>query len=148
MNATNVEALERSIQKTNEWLRDEMHELGTVDRDEAYVALRQSLHALRDRLTVEETAHLGAQLPTVVRGIFYDGWRPAGKPERMRTQERFLEHVRQGVRDPEFDAEAAAKATFRLLSSRVTAGEIEDVRHMLPEDIRGLWPGDGGAQQR
>jgi len=30
--------------------------------------MRATLHALRDRLTVEEVAQLGAQLPMLVRG--------------------------------------------------------------------------------
>lgn len=32
-----------------------------------------SLHALQDRLTVQEGADLAAQLPLLVKGIFYDG---------------------------------------------------------------------------
>ncbi|HEY5940705.1 MAG TPA: non-homologous end-joining DNA ligase [Gemmatimonadales bacterium] len=33
---------------------------------------------LRDRLTVEETAHPGAQLPMLIRGSYYAGWEPSG----------------------------------------------------------------------
>ena len=47
------------------------------DRRSAYRALRSVLHVLRDRLTPEQAVHLGAQLPLLVRGIFYDGWRIA-----------------------------------------------------------------------
>jgi uncharacterized protein (DUF2267 family) len=45
-------------------------------RNQSYAALGAVLHALRDRLTVEETAQLGAQLPMLVRGIFYAEWDP------------------------------------------------------------------------
>lgn len=46
-----------------------MEELDWQDRHAAYLALRATLHALRDRLTVEEVAELGAQLPMLIRGF-------------------------------------------------------------------------------
>jgi uncharacterized protein (DUF2267 family) len=33
------------------------------------------LHALRDRLPPEIAVHLSAQLPMLVRGIYYEGWK-------------------------------------------------------------------------
>ena len=47
--------------------------LGTDDRQDAYRAVRGVLHTLRDRLPVEESAQLAAQLPTLLRGVFYEG---------------------------------------------------------------------------
>src|SRR3546814_6955305 len=67
--------------------------------DLAYHALRSVLHALRDRLTLEEAAHLGAQLPMLVRGIYYDSWHPAGMPRRERSEGEFLAHVEKGLRN-------------------------------------------------
>ena len=34
----------------------------------------------------------------------------------------------------------ATSAVFELLSEKITAGEIRQVRHALPADIRALWP--------
>ncbi len=137
---TGIEAFERSVQVTNVWLKDLMGRLETVDRHLAYLALRTTLHALRDRLTVDEAAHLGAQLPMLVRGIYYEDWRPAGKPLRERTGEAFLAHVRAEARDPNFDPEPAVRAVFGLLAERVSKGEIEDVKSILPRPIRAFWP--------
>jgi uncharacterized protein (DUF2267 family) len=67
-----------------------MEVLGWPNRHKAYLALRATLHALRDRLTVEEVAQLGAQLPTLIRGFYYEGWDPTGKPLRVRHKEQFL----------------------------------------------------------
>ena len=57
-----------------------MEQLGTGDRKLAYNVLKATLHALRDRIGPENAIHLGAQLPILVRGIYYDGWQFAQTP--------------------------------------------------------------------
>jgi uncharacterized protein (DUF2267 family) len=138
--STGIEAFERTLQLTNRWLKDLMTRLGTEDRNLAYLALRTTLHALRDRLTVDEAVDLGAQLPMLVRGFYYEGWRPAGTPVKGHSKEAFLEHIRAESHALDFDPEPAARAVFGLLAERITAGEIEDVKGMLPQPIRELWP--------
>ena len=63
MASSGLAVFDTTLQKTNAWLKEVMDELGSSDRHQAYLALRAVLHALRDRLTVEEVAQLGAQLP-------------------------------------------------------------------------------------
>ncbi len=141
MSFTGLDVFDRTIQLTNIWLKELMEKLGTDDRHRAYLALRSVLHALRDRLTVEEAADLAAQLPMLIRGIYYEGYHPADKPLKERHREEFLAHIREQFRkDPEVDAEAIVRAVFALLDEKITRGEIEDVRHALPRHIRELWP--------
>jgi uncharacterized protein (DUF2267 family) len=71
MSATGLEVFDTTVQKTMVWLKEIMEELHWEDRHRAYLALRGCLHQVRDRLQVEEVAHLGAQLPMLVRGIYY-----------------------------------------------------------------------------
>jgi uncharacterized protein (DUF2267 family) len=132
---TEVEGLNRTFEKTHEWLL-ELAKLGRFGSEqEAYTNLR-------DRLSVDEAAHLAAQLPTLVRGVYYEGWRPSDSPTRERTREEFLAAVLRRFRaTPDgFDPEHAARSVFRLLERRVSAGEIEDVRNMLPKEVQELWP--------
>jgi len=141
MSATGLEAFDTTIHKTNSWLNDLMLALDWSDRHKAYLALRATLHALRDRLTVEEVAHLGAQLPMLIRGFYYEGWDPTGKPVRERRVEAFLIWIAQQFPDDPFiDPEPIARAVFRTLARRVSEGEIEDVKPVLPAGIRALWP--------
>src|SRR5215831_4644448 len=139
MSTTGLEVFDRTVQKTNSWLQDLMFALAWTDRHRAYAALRATLHALRDRLSVEEVAQLGAQLPMLIRGFYYESWDPAGKPLKIRHREEFLDRVTSElayVNDK--SPEEIVRAVFTLLVQRISAGEIEDVKHVLPEDIRDL----------
>jgi uncharacterized protein (DUF2267 family) len=141
MSMTGLEVFDTTVHKTNSWLKDVMQEIHRDDRRKAYDALRATLHALRDRLTVEEVAQLGAQLPILIRGFYYEGWDPTRKPVKLRDREEFLGRVAEEFRtDDTLNPELIARAVFKVLSNRVTAGEIEDVKHVLPKEIRSLWP--------
>lgn len=135
--------LDKAVQKTVLWIHDAERELGWHDDRRTYLALRAVLHALRDRLTTEEAVQLGAQLPTLVRGFYYEGWIPRKKPLRDETKYGFLSHVHKsfGKRWKEdIDSVHVSRAIFRLLNNKVSEGEIDDVRSSLPKEIRELWP--------
>jgi uncharacterized protein (DUF2267 family) len=146
MSTTNIEVFDTTVQKTNEWLRDISHELGDENRRHAYLALRGTLHAIRDFLPIEESAHFSAQLPLLVRGIYFEGWNPSKTPEVDRSLESFLSRTEHALEralwneDHCIDTEHAVRAVLRILSDRISAGEIDQVRHVLPEQIRELWP--------
>lgn len=141
MSMTGLEVFDTTVHKTNTWLKDVMVELGVSERRTAYDALRVVLHALRDRLTIEEVAELSAQLPMLIRGFYYEGWDPSRTPTRERHLEQFLSRIEeQFPRGGEFDSARVAQAVFAVLSRHVSEGEIADVEHVLPEEIRELWP--------
>jgi uncharacterized protein (DUF2267 family) len=146
MTPKSVEVLDTTVHKTYEWLRDIAIELGIDNRRHAYLALRGTLHAVRDFLPLDESAQFAAQLPMLVRGLYFEGWNPSATPERDRSLERFLgrvnaelQHAMWNEEDP-IGAEQAARAVLRVLSDRLSRGEMEQVRHVMPERIRALWP--------
>jgi uncharacterized protein (DUF2267 family) len=96
---------------------------------------------LRDRLSVDQAAALGAQLPMLVRGFYYEGWHPHGKPVKERHKEEFLAHIAVPFRDDEVvvDPEHVTQAVFQVLAKHVTSGEIKHVKIALPGEIRSLW---------
>ena len=141
MSLTGLEVFDTTVHRTNSWLKELTQLQGAESRHTAYLGLRATLHALRDRLTVEEVAHLGAQLPMLIRGLYYEGWDVTGKPLKLRHRDQFLDHIRQELRGPDpIDPEQTARAVFTLLSNRVSEGEIENVKQLLPVEIRELWP--------
>jgi uncharacterized protein (DUF2267 family) len=145
MSVTAIAPIESTIHITNTWLKELMEELGWEDRHQAYRALGSVLHALRDRLTVAEAADLGAQLPMLIRGLYYEGWNPNGKPDKKLKKEEFLARIGADFRGhAEIFPEGVAWAVFKLLQRHVSAGEIGDVKHVLPAQIRLLWP-EGGV---
>ncbi len=134
---SSADAIERSVHKTNEWLTELCAELGREDRDEAWRVLRGYLQVLRDRITVEEGAHLAAQLPHLLRGAFYDGFTPAATPHKLRDQREFLAALSQAAAlSGPTEASVVAEAATRVLRRHVTPGELDHVLRQLPEPIR------------
>ena len=130
----------KTEQKTALWIEAVADKMGTTDVERSYKVLRSVLHALRDRLPPDEAVHLGAQMPMLVRGFYYEGWDPSRKPERYRHRQEFLEHIAKDV--PTLDLaqrEHAASAVFSVLQENISSGETNQVRQALPAEIRDLW---------
>jgi uncharacterized protein (DUF2267 family) len=127
--------IDETVNQTNRWLNRLGERLGRGDQH-AYQALRAGLHTLRDRLPVDEAAALGAQLPHLVRGIYYENWRPADAPTALRTTEQYAEELgRRLVDDTDPDPETTARAVFWVLKSECEGGMMEKIRSALPEDV-------------
>lgn len=138
---SSVHAMDDALQTAGRWVGDLAGELGE-DREEAYRALRAVLHALRDRLPHDEAAQLAAQLPVLLRGVYYEGWRPARTPERYHDVDPFLERVQhEAGMSGETEASFAVGAVMAMLRRHVSKGEIADVLAVLPEPVRGLLAG-------
>jgi uncharacterized protein (DUF2267 family) len=143
MNTTEVTALDHTIQQTNTWLKGVEDELVLDTRQEAYRALRAVLHALRDRLPPEVAIKLGAQLPILVRGFYYENWHAAGTPTRERHLEDFANHVASELSDDfPTDALTTARGVFEILWEKLDPGEFEKMLHHLPASFRTLGRGD------
>jgi len=132
--------ISHAVQQIQEWLKELRDNGDLANENEAYSVLRAVLHQLRDRLTVEEAADLGAQLPLIVRGIYFEGWRPGHVPEKVRTKRKFLDGVLLKLLPHRNPPEPAVRDVFALLAHHCDPGEIANVIAQLPGELKDLWP--------
>ena len=115
MSRTGLDVFDKTLQTTNIWLDELMQQIGP-DRQVAWHVLGVVLRALRDRLPVELAAHLGSQLPILVRGIYYDQWRPSDQPQRLRTLDEFLDRIASELANTRpVNVRDATRAVFAVL---------------------------------
>lgn len=140
MSEKKLDVIDTTVQKTYEWMGDIREQLHVEDSQTAYHALTAVLHTLRDRLTTEEVAGLGAQLPILIRGIYYDAWHPANKPLKIRSREQFLELVEHRFGSIALiQPERLVHAVLTVVEKHVSPGEVENIQATLPKGIRELW---------
>ena len=132
---------DHTLQEGNLWLKAIAESLHLEDRRHAYSALRATLHALRDRMPPERAVHFGAQLPMLIRGLYFEGWRLAGKPTGERSIDDFCDHIAREL-PPHFpmDPQTTARGVFDMLARQLDEGEIGKVIDQMPLPLRALWP--------
>jgi uncharacterized protein (DUF2267 family) len=141
MSAVGLEGLDHTVQLTHRWINELDDRLGWNNKPRSYRLLKAVLHAVRDWLRPAEAADLAAQLPTLLRGAYYEQWRPAAVPVKHRSKADFLARMEDAFKaDPLAQPAREVIVVFELLSSKITAGEIDDVRRALPEEVRNMWP--------
>jgi uncharacterized protein (DUF2267 family) len=124
------------------WLAEvaERLALAADEHPRALRALRAGLHAIRDRLPAQEVLDLGAQLPTLIRGIYYEGWRLDNDPASIRTKVAMVERVAKELApDLRVNPVDVLRTVIQILVEHVSRGEIDDVLATLPRPISELW---------
>ncbi|MGW0198756.1 DUF2267 domain-containing protein [Nonomuraea sp. NPDC003201] len=132
---TRVQSIEHTVQTTNRWLGDLADAIGTEDRNLAQRVLRGWLHAVRDGLTVDSAAHLAAQLPDLLRGVYYNGWEPSRVPIR-RSREEFIEYFARSARVALRDVPQFAATVTEFLCGEISEASVTHVLERLPRDVR------------
>lgn len=138
MSATGLDVFDKTLQTTNIWLNEITSKLGPDERV-AWKVLSVVLHKLRDRLPIELSAHLAAELPLLVRGVYYDQYEPAKQPTGCDLDD-FVEEVAEWLTDTRpVDPKDAIQAVFAVLSRHIPRGQIDNVQNALPKDLRSFW---------
>lgn len=137
MSRTGVDSLDRSIDKTNAWLADVAAGFGTEDRRMAYRVTRSWLHTLRDRLPVPIAAHIAAQLPELLRGVFYEGWNPSKVPVKY-GREEYISRFARAAQIHSSEVPNAGRLVTAAMRRHMSQGAINEALGVLPADIRTL----------
>jgi uncharacterized protein (DUF2267 family) len=144
MSSRGLEGIDETVQATHIWINDTAQELGIEDKHRAYLVLRAFLHAIREHLQVDESAQFAAQLPMLLRGLYYEGWQPAKVPVRERTRDAFLQRIEEeAALDGSLPAEKAAWAAAAVIEKHVDPGEYEHVLGMIPGKVREIFAPSG-----
>jgi uncharacterized protein (DUF2267 family) len=138
MSVTGLDVFDKTLNSTNIWL-DEITEKRGPDRKLAWKILSVVLHKVRDRIPIGLAAHLGAELPLMIRGVYYDQFEPAKLPIDW-SGEQFKQEVARWLSDVRpVNPDEAIRAVFTVLSRHLPQGQLQNVQQALPEEIRALW---------
>jgi uncharacterized protein (DUF2267 family) len=137
MSRTGVDSLDRSIERTNQWLGDVASSFETEDRKLAYRVTRSWLHTLRDRLPVTVAAHLAAQLPELLRGVFYEGWNPSKVPTKY-DRDEYIARFARNAQIHNTEVQKASQLVTSAMRRHLSDGVVNEAFGVLPADIREL----------
>jgi uncharacterized protein (DUF2267 family) len=139
MHATGVSAVDHTVETSLEWVDEVCSELRDPDRAHGWVALRAVLQTVRDMVGADEAAKLAAQLPLLLRGLYYEGFDPHQVVEPTHDRRVFLEWIQSQIGTPSVDAEDAVRAVLAVMGRRISGGGIH-AKERLPEHLKQLWP--------
>ncbi len=130
---------QKTIQKSNAWIRELNKRFGWNDEHKTYLALKATFHELRDKLTLKEVADFSSQLPMLLRGLFFEGWSPKEQPKKYDEKEFFENIHNYFKKDPKVDPYKISKTVFKFFSDKISSGEIKDIKSILPDYFKKLW---------
>lgn len=134
MPMSRVSTFDHAVQVANTWVHDVAKQFDTQDQHFAYRVLRAWLHTLRDRLTVEAAAHFAAQLPELLRGVYYEGWNPSAVPDKYDADAYTARFAREATISIQ-DVPRATAATTAAVRLHLPATQVDKALDLLPKDI-------------
>ena len=139
MSERGLETIETTVQKTHEWIAQIAESMHMEKRD-AWKSLRAVLQTLRDRLPADLAVHFGAQLPMLVRGLYYEGWEPSKVPIKLPLDE-FLAVVQSRiVADRVIDPVETVRNVLAIVANHIGDGEMQKVMDAFPREMQSLFP--------
>ena len=140
MSMTGLPVFDETVHATNTWLHEITSRCDLKDRQQGYRLMRVCLHTIRDAISVNASANLTAQLPMLMRGIYYEGWEPASLPKRVKSVDEFLSDIDEAFsQEPDFDSAEAFLEFISVMAMHISEGEMDHLRKMMPDEIKPLW---------
>lgn len=131
---------EKFCNESASWVSEVAEHLRIPERtDWAFGALKAVLHTIRDRTTTEEVFHLSAQLPVLIRGFYFEGYKPSNKPVKLNSDDFILLVKKRMGPGMEVPVAEAIRAVLSVLYERTSHGELSDIKGSMPKDLQKLW---------
>ncbi|MGB5820735.1 MAG: DUF2267 domain-containing protein [Saonia sp.] len=116
------------------------------DTEKAGRILTSVLYALREIIPMEESLQFIAQLPMFLKAAYVNGWTIKKKKPKIKRMEEFIALVKEfdgaaAINDYGYEDDLAEKyinLTFIYLRKYVSLGEMEDIRDVLPKDLKSM----------
>ncbi len=128
----------------NEFMSDFAQELGyPEDIPRAGRVLKSILHALRNQLTIEESIQMVSQFPMFLKAVYVENWTLRKKSKKPKHLKEFYNEIRKiDNRTAQYDFQTddeidnAIGVVFMSLRRYVSLGELEDIKAVLPKDLK------------
>ncbi len=134
-----LETIEITTQKTHEWIA-RLAESMRMEKRDAWKSLRSVLRTLRDRLPIDLGVHFEAQLPMLVRGLYYEGWEPSKVPIKM-SREEFLAAVQSRIiANRVIDRVETVQNVLAVVANHIGNGEMQKIMDAFPRDMQSFFP--------
>jgi uncharacterized protein (DUF2267 family) len=143
MNTNELEAFVKAEHTAQVWLRAVADRLLTPDLHYSYRLLRAWLHTVRDRLPIGQAVHLAAQLPELLRGVYYEGWEPVKAPVKL-DAEAFVARFAREARISTAEVRHGAPAVSMALHGMFSPGQLQHTFAQLPHHVRAIVEPVGG----
>jgi uncharacterized protein (DUF2267 family) len=136
-----VMSIQKAIDSSHEWVKVLMQDYTFHNENKAFVILRATLKALRDRLPIENAVHLGSVLPVLIRGFYYDAWSPKGNSPYEKVEYDFIELVAYHLNGhDDIKLDEAVPITLKLIFDMMDKDSAQALRLHLPLSIKSLFP--------
>ncbi len=140
MSSAGLDVFDRTIEETNFILNQIEGDLGwRGQREKSYSALRAVLHAIRDRLMVDVAVNFSAQLPLLLKGIFFDGWNSSKVPIKM-DREDFFQCIKNNFKyELNVGVEDMVKTVLINIFVRTDPDLADEIRSQLPREMKDIF---------
>jgi uncharacterized protein (DUF2267 family) len=137
---------QQHAEDARKFVKEVAAELGEPDNiEQAERVLTAVLHTFRDIITIQESLHLIAQLPMMIKALYVNGWH-IGPKNRIKSLDEFVEclmlqNARTAAADFGNDLKATerTKAVIRVLRNHIAIGLVKDIVVQLPTELTELW---------